>query len=335
MKAIRGATTVSADTAEQVRQSVKELLTEIKERNKIKCEDVVCIMFSSTGDIRSLYPAKAAREAGFSGCALYSSLEPDIEGSLERCIRVMLLVESDAKPEHVYLHGAQNLRKDISKIINIAIDGPAGSGKSTVSRIIAQKLDVLYLDTGAMYRAVALKCLKCGVDYSEKDAVKNVIDGLDLRVEYREGKQLTLLDGVDVSGEIRTPQISMVASYVSAFSFVRNKMVELQRKIASGVSCILDGRDIGTNVLPDCAFKFFLTASAEIRARRRYDEDTAKGMNVNYDDILKDINERDYQDRNRAVAPLKCAPDAITVDTSELTIEQVVELILCKIQEKI
>lgn len=335
MKAIRGATTVVTDTAEEVREKVKELLINIKQSNNLDYEDIICIMFSTTADVRSFYPAKAAREAGFSGCALYSSLEPDIEGSLPKCIRVMLLVENDRKPNHVYLHGAKVLRKDLSRIINIAVDGPAGSGKSTVSRLIAKKLDILYLDTGAMYRAVALKCFRCGIDYCEKDEVKNLIDKLDLKVEYKQGRQLTILDGVDVSGEIRTPEISMLASYVSAYSFVRSKMVELQREIAQSVSCILDGRDIGTNVLPDCPYKFFLTSSAEIRAKRRYEEDMANGLNVSYKSILHDINERDHQDKNRAVAPLKCAPDAITVDTSDMTIEQVVQTILTKIQEKI
>lgn len=326
---------MAEDSAEEIRQKVKELLTLISEGNDLRASDIICIMFSSTADIKSLYPAKAAREAGFAGCALYSSLEPDIDDSLPLCIRVMVLAETNGRARHVYLHGAKVLRKDISEIINIALDGPAGSGKSTVSKIVAKKLDILSLDTGAMYRAAALKCIKEGIDYAEKSQVDRVVGNIDLRVEYKDGRQLTLLDGTDVSGEIRTAQVSMLASYVSAYPSVRSKMVDLQRKIASEVSCILDGRDIGTNVLPSCPFKFFLTASPEIRAKRRYEEDRLKGSSQSFEEILRDINERDEQDKNRAVAPLKRAADAIVVDTSELTAEEVADVICDKIQEKI
>ncbi|MDE7087643.1 MAG: (d)CMP kinase, partial [Clostridia bacterium] len=305
MKAIRGATTVSADKPELIKQCVKELLNEIVNVNNLDSAQIICIMFSNTSDLHSFYPAKAAREAGFSSCALYSSLEPEIDGALKKCIRVMMLVESDIAPSHVYLNEAKNLRKDITSVLNIAVDGPAGSGKSTVSKLVAQKLGILYLDTGAMYRAVAYKCVKENKDYGDKDVVKHIINKLDLKVEYCDGKQITKLDGEDISEKIRTPQVSMLASYVSAYSFVRTKMVALQREIAQKTSCILDGRDIGTNVLPNCKFKFFLTASAEVRAKRRYDEDKAKGTVQSFEDVLKEINTRDFQDKNRAVAPLK------------------------------
>ena len=159
MKAIRGATTVNVDCAEEIKESVKELLGEIKALNKLKNEEIICIMFSNTADIKSYYPAKAARECGFVNCALFSSLEPEIDGALKMCIRVMLLIEKDILPKHIYLNEAINLRKDISQLLNIAIDGPAGSGKSTVARAIAKKLNILCLDTGAMYRACALKCV--------------------------------------------------------------------------------------------------------------------------------------------------------------------------------
>ncbi len=335
MKAIRGATTVKSDTPEEIRGKVKELLYEIKKKNAISETDVVCMMFSSTEDIRSLYPAKAAREAGFATCALYSSLEPEMDGALKLCIRVMILVESERFPVHVYLHEAANLRKDLTSVINIAIDGPAGSGKSTVSAMIANRLDILYLDTGAMYRAVALKCIEANTDYADNDSVKRLVSSIDIKVEYKDGKQLTLLDGKDVSDKLRTPQVSMLSSFVSGYSCVRNKMVALQREIAERVSCILDGRDIGTNVLPSCPFKFFLTASAEVRAKRRYEEDRLKGSSQSYEEVLRDINERDYQDKNRAVAPLRCASDAVTVDTSDLTAEEVAEFIIQNIQSKI
>ena len=163
MKAIRGATTVDFDGCEQIRERVKELLSDIKKANNLDNEDIICIMFSNTSDIRSFYPAKAAREAGFASAPLFSSLEPEIEGALKLCIRVMLLTDKKDKPVHVYLHGAKNLRRDITERLNIAIDGPAGSGKSTVSRLIAKQLDILCLDTGAMYRACALKCVNEGI----------------------------------------------------------------------------------------------------------------------------------------------------------------------------
>ena len=335
MKAIRGATTVAQDTPEQIREGVKELLNGIVQANGLNTDRIICIMFSSTADLKSYYPAKAAREAGFSNCALYSSLEPEIDGSLKNCIRVMLLAESDKQPEHVYLNGAKNLRKDVTSIYNIAVDGPAGSGKSTVCKLVAKKLGILYLDTGAMYRAIAYKCVKDRKDYGDKDVVKHIINKLDLKVEYKNGRQVTLLDGEDVSELIRTPQVSMLASYVSAYSFVRTKMVALQREIAQKNSCILDGRDIGTNVLPHCKFKFYLNASPEVRAKRRFDEDKAKGVPQSYEQVLRDINERDFQDKNRAVAPLLKAKDAIEIDTSNMTIDEVVCEIISKIQEKI
>lgn len=335
MKAIRGATTVNADTKEQIKERVKELLTEICKKNAIGDTDIICIMFSTTSDIKSYYPAKAAREAGFALCPLYSSLEPEIDGALNLCIRVMILAEINKNAEHVYLHGAKTLRKDLSSIVNVAVDGPAGSGKSTVCKLVAKKLDILYLDTGAMYRALALKCIEDGADYAEKEVVQHIVNKLDLKIEYRNGQQITLLNGEDVSEKIRTPQISLVASFVSSYSFVRQKMVALQREIANKTSCILDGRDIGTNVLPDCRFKFYLTASAEVRARRRFDEDRAKGSSQSYEEVLKEINERDFQDKNRAVAPLKRADDAVVLDTSDMSIGEVVEAIVEKIQEKI
>ena len=335
MKAIRGATTVAKDCPEDIRYSVRELLDAIFSENSLRLDEVVCIMLSSTADITSFYPAKAAREAGYARFPLYSSTEPSIEGSLSRCIRVMILVERSKAVKHIYLREAKMLRKDLTKTLNIAIDGPAGSGKSTVSIIIAERLGILYLDTGAMYRAIALKCVRENADYADKDVIKNIVDRIDIKVDYCNGAQVTLLDGEDVSAEIRTPQVSLLASYVSAYSFVRTKMVELQRDIAAKFSCVLDGRDIGTNVLPDCEFKFFLTADNKVRAKRRHAENVAKGIDQPFDDVLKEIEERDFHDRNRAVAPLKQASDAQVVDTSDMTIDEVVSLILTKVEEKI
>lgn len=335
MKAIRGATTVEKDCAEQIRESVKELLNEIKAKNCLDIDDVVSVIFSSTADLRSFYPAKAAREAGFSSCALFSAQEPKIKGALKKCIRVMLLVETDKRPVHVYLRGAAALRRDVTQILNIALDGPAGSGKSTVSKLIAKKLNILCFDTGAMYRACALKCIKSVINSEDEAAVEKLMQNINLEIKYEGGVQHTYLDGRDVSDEIRKNEISMLASKVSALKCVRDKMVELQRKIAATTSCILDGRDIGTNVLPDAKFKFYLTASPEVRAKRRSEENEQRGLESNFDGILKDIIKRDEQDKNRKIAPLKQAKDAIFVDSSDMSIDEVVSLIINKIQEKI
>lgn len=335
MKAIRGATTVNADCAEEIKEGVKELLGEIKARNGLKDEEIICIMFSNTADLKSYYPAKAAREAGFSFAPLYSSAEPEIDGSLKKCIRVMVLTENDNPPKPVYLKGASQLRRDLTEPMNIALDGPAGSGKSTISKLIAKKLNILCLDTGAMYRACALKCLQKNVSVENENAVKNIISYLNLTVKHENGVQKTCLDGKDVSEEIRKPEISMLASTVSALGCVRSKMVELQREIAKTTSCILDGRDIGTNVLPDAKFKFFLTASPEVRARRRAEENAQKGYNTPYEEVLADVIKRDSQDATRKIAPLKQADDAILVDSSSMTVDEVVDFILNKIQEKI
>lgn len=332
MKAIRGATTVGKDTAEEIKKSVEELLLTIKERNGLNDENIVCIMFSNTSDIKSYYPAKAAREAGFFSCALYSSLEPEICGALPNCIRVMIFAEIESSPEHVYLKGAADLRKDLSKKLNIAIDGPAGSGKSTISKILASRFDILYLDTGAMYRACSLACVRGNIDCKDEAGVDKIIGGINISVKYENGSQKTLLNGEDVSDKIRTPEISMLASSVSAHGSVRGKMVELQREIAKQNSCVLDGRDIGTNVLLDAEFKFFLTASPEIRAERRMKENREKGIEQPFDSVLKEIILRDEQDRNRKIAPLLKAADAKEVDTGDMTVGEVVDCIVRHIQ---
>lgn len=335
MKAIRGAITVKTDTADEIKENVKLLLSEIMEANGLSAEKVICIMFSNTADIHSFYPAKAAREVGFFNCALFSSLEPEINNALPLCIRVMILAEIEDNPKHIYLKGAANLRKDITKKLNIAIDGPAGSGKSTVSKILSRRFDILYLDTGAMYRACALACENLGVDCGNESAVNAIVNSIDISVKYENKAQRTYLNGKDVSESIRTPRISMLASVVAAHGCIRTKMVELQRKIAEENSCVLDGRDIGTNVLPHAEFKFFLTASPEIRANRRLVENELKGYKQSFDDVLKEIKIRDEQDINRKIAPLLKASDAIEINTDKMSEEEVADAICSQIQGKI
>lgn len=217
--------------------------------------------------------------------------------------------------------------------IAIAVDGPAGAGKSTVAKIISKRLGITYLDTGAMYRAVALKAIKEGIDTKDREKLLKIMDNINIEVKYIEGEQVIYLDGIDVSGQIRTPEVSIGASDVSAIPEVRLKMVMLQRQIASQRDVIMDGRDIGTYVLPDAPYKFFLNASINERARRRYAEQLQKGIDgVTYEDVLKDISYRDKNDSSRNFAPLKKAEDAIEIDTTNMSVDDVVDTILSHIK---
>ncbi len=213
-------------------------------------------------------------------------------------------------------------------MLNIALDGPSGSGKSTVAKIISSKLDILYLDTGAMYRACALEAIMQNADCLDEKKIAEFINDIDLKIEYENGTQKTILRGKDVSKDIRRNEVSLMASNISSLPCVRLKMVEMQRKVAEQNNCILDGRDIGTYVLPNANYKFFVTARPEIRAERRYKELIGKGQKVDFDTLLKEINQRDYNDTHRDFAPLRQAEDAILLDTSEMTIDEVVDKIL-------
>ena len=221
----------------------------------------------------------------------------------------------------------------MKNLIRIALDGPSGSGKSTVAKRLSKELNILYLDTGAMYRATALKAIKCGVDSLDLDGVSKFIDDIDLEIKYIDGAQHTFLDGEDVSEKIREPHVSMAASNISSLKCVRLKMVEMQRKIAAGTSCVLDGRDIGSYVLPDADFKFYVTASVEERANRRFKELTLKGHKVDYNELKAEIEQRDYNDKNRDFSPLVQAEDAIYLDTSFMNVEQVCNTILSYVKK--
>ncbi len=216
-------------------------------------------------------------------------------------------------------------------MIRIAIDGPAGAGKSTIAKSVAKKLNVLYLDTGAMYRAVGLFALIEHIDPQSEKMVNEIIDKIDINVEYDNGSQKTLLNGEDVSSLIRTQEVSSAASAVSKWPQVRKKLVSIQQDIAKKMSIVMDGRDIGTCVIPDAEHKFFLTASVTQRAKRRYEELTAKGLKVNITDIEEDISKRDYQDSHREHSPLFKAEDALEIDTTKLNISEVLEVVYKKI----
>lgn len=214
------------------------------------------------------------------------------------------------------------------KPFNIAIDGPAGAGKSTIAKLAARRLGFIYVDTGAMYRALALYFLRNGIDAGEEAAVAASCGQAKVSIRYENGEQQVILNGEDVSGLIRTELVGNMASATSRYPAVRAHLLELQRGLAASNDVIMDGRDIGTCILPDADAKIFLTASPKIRAARRYRELIEKGMMCNLEEIEQDIIERDRQDTNREVSPLKQAPDAVLVDGSELTVEQVVDAII-------
>ena len=224
----------------------------------------------------------------------------------------------------------------MAKTYSIAIDGPAGAGKSTIARRLAKELGYYYVDTGAIYRTVAYFMDLLGISPKDVDGVERYIDELTIEIEYdEEGVQHMMMNGMDVSGDIRTQDISQKASLVSAHAVVRDVLLDMQRNVAKKHNVIMDGRDIGTVVLPRADVKIFLTAAAEVRAKRRYDELIAKGQKADLNTILKEIQQRDYQDSHREIAPLKQAKDAVLVDTSELDIDGVVATIRDIVGKKI
>lgn len=219
--------------------------------------------------------------------------------------------------------------------IAIAIDGPAGAGKSTISKAAAKRLGFIYIDTGALYRTVGLAATRAGVEPKEGKEVDQLLSRISVELTFNDkGEQVVLLNKEDVSGLIRTPEASMMASAISAVPSVRAFLLDLQRDIAKTNNVIMDGRDIGTVILPDAEVKIFLTASAEARAERRYKELVEKGMDVKYEDILQDVITRDYNDSHREIAPLKQADDAVLADTTEVDLEGSIELIIKIIKEK-
>lgn len=219
-------------------------------------------------------------------------------------------------------------------MINVAIDGPAGAGKSTIAKSVAKELGYIYVDTGALYRAIALNAVRNNV-IEDKNAIVDMLSETKVELKYVDGLQAVYLNGEDVSSLIRTPEISMGASVVSAIPAVRDFLLGLQREIAAANNVIMDGRDIATVVLPDAQVKIFLFATPECRAERRYKELIEKGESVTYQEVLDDVNKRDYQDSHRETAPLKPSEQSIMADTSKLTLDESVQLIKTMIQENI
>lgn len=215
---------------------------------------------------------------------------------------------------------------------NIAIDGPAGAGKSTIAKATAREMNLIYVDTGALYRAMALFMVREGINLQDIEAVIRKCQEADITIRYEDGVQVVYLNGENVNAYLRTEEVGHAASFVSVIPEVRAKLVELQKRLAAESDCVMDGRDIGTCVLPGADRKIYLTASSAVRAKRRYDELTAKGESCELEKIQADIEERDYRDMHRETSPLRQAEDAVLVDTSDMTVEEVIDriLLICK-----
>lgn len=218
---------------------------------------------------------------------------------------------------------------------NIAIDGPAGAGKSTIAKSVAAQLGFIYVDTGAMYRSLALYFIRHGIDGCDETAIKAVLPEICVSLAYEDGAQLVFLNGENVSDYIRTEEVSAMTSKTSAFPSVREKLLQLQRDMAAKYDVLMDGRDIGTTILPDAQLKIYLTASSAVRAKRRFLEQQKRGALCTLEEIEKDINERDERDKNRAVSPLKKADDAVLLDTSDMNIGEVIEAIKVLYKERV
>ena len=210
---------------------------------------------------------------------------------------------------------------------SVAIDGPAGAGKSTIAKLISKEMGYIYVDTGAMYRAMAVYFTKNNIDPDDENAINAAVDNVDISIEYQNGEQQVILNGENVTGLLRTEETGNMASRTSKYKEVRSKLVELQRQLAKTSDVVMDGRDIGTCVLPDAQVKIYLTASSATRAKRRYDELTEKGVSCDLAEIEKDIIDRDYRDMHRETSPLRQAEDAVLVDSSEMNIDEVVDAI--------
>lgn len=325
---IRGAITIENNSVEEVYDATKLMLNAIIEQNNIDLENIISIIFTATRDIDCAYPAVAARQIGITDASLVCFQELYVVGSLPMCIRAMVMINSDKKQKemnHVYLRNAEILRPDLikKKLEAVAIDGPAGSGKSTVAKLIASEMGYIYVDTGAMYRTVGYYCIKNNIDYNNKNDVENILDNIKIELKFEDGIQKIYLDGEDVTSTIRTQEVAKSASKVAAMAKVRQKLVSIQKDIAAKNKVVMDGRDIGTNVIPNAKTKIYLDAGVAQRAKRRCNELDEKNIAYNYDEIVKEITERDNYDKNRSVNPLKAADDAVVIDTSDMSIDEV------------
>lgn len=344
ISSIRGAITIEENTKENIIKNTTELLEQIIYQNDLKIENIINILFTATKDITKEYPAVSARQIGITQASLMCLQEMDVENSLEMCIRVMLTVnteKSQSQVKHIYLKNAKILRPDIcfpNKNISIAIDGPAGSGKSTIAKEIAKELSFIYIDTGAMYRSVAYYCLKNNINFNDFSEVIKIIDNFDINLKFIDQNQHIFLNDEDITEKIRTQEIGKIASITAKIPEVREKLISIQRQLAKNQNIIMDGRDIGTNVLPNANVKIYMEADIEERALRRFKELQEKGGNYNkysLEEIKEEILQRDFEDKNRDISPLRKAQDAILLNTTNLTIQEVKNKIIKIIKETI
>lgn len=331
---IRGAITADVNTKDEILNNTEIMLKRIIEENNLDINNIISILFTATKDLDAVYPAVAARNIGITKAGLMCAQEMYVEGSLEMCIRVLVTINEEAgknqdELNHVYLKNAKRLRPDLAAF-SVAIDGPAGSGKSTIAKLIAKKLGFSYVDTGAMYRAVALYCMNLGIDYCDEGSVCAVLDKIDINFS----NEKIYLNGEDSTELVRRNEVSMGASKVASYEAVRKKLVEIQQNIARSQSIVMDGRDIGTMVLPNANVKIFMDADPSVRARRRCNELGEKGLPFDFEEIKAEIIKRDEDDRTRAISPLKKADDAIFVDTTAMGVEEVLEALLGIIKGK-
>ena len=340
IRAIRGATT-AVNTRDGIVQATKELLQEILRVNKLDIDRVISILFTATADLDAAYPAVAARQLGFTATSLMCAREMHVVGSLPLCVRVQVTAEMDVSQKdvrHVYLKEARALRPDLQANegkmgIGIAIDGPSGSGKSTIAKAVAARLGFVHVDTGAMYRAVALWAHRAGKNWDNETEILSIMENINIDITYTQAGQRIFVDGEDVTEAVRTAEIGVGASRVAPHAGVREKLVQLQQQMAKSRNVVMDGRDIGTVVLADAPVKIFLTASLEERARRRCNELAALGLPYDFAEIAAQMEKRDFDDSNKSKA-LRRAVDAVEVDTSHMDIEQTVAAILQIIKEK-
>lgn len=332
--AIRGATTCEANTKDAVLRATEELLTALLEANNLTEKDLISIVFSGTPDITAAFPAQAARTLGLQEVPLLGTQELAVEGAPELCVRVLVHAEtalSRREVKHVYLRGARVLRPELAidgeghRKLCIAIDGPAGAGKSTVARILAAELSLRYLDTGAMYRALTWQALDRGLDLKDESALTQLLSEMRFALE---GTSHLTLNGALLGEEIRSPQVNEAVSRVAQVSAVRRVMVRKQQEIAQIGGIVMEGRDIGTKVMPDAPIKIFLVADHVERARRRQIEMQSQGHRALLTDVAEQIKMRDDKDSTRTASPLRKAPDAVTIDCTLLRPGEVAQAIL-------
>jgi len=332
--AIRGATTAKTNSRDHILEATSELLIETIRCNQLDEKEIVSIIFTSTPDLSAAFPAEAARMIGLVSVPLLGTMEMAVAGALDLCIRVMLFADKsiDRKDvKHVYLRKAAGLRPDLAsggqvyKTINIAIDGPAGAGKSTVAKCVAKRLGLRYLDTGAMYRAITWLALSQGLDLQDSICLGHLAKAAVFELD--DSSQLTL-GGRLLGEEVRSPAVNASVSLVASYEAVRDIIVDKQQQMAELGGIVMDGRDIGTTVLKNAAVKIFLVADPKERARRRLAELHALGHKVDFESVIAQIEQRDFFDSNRQISPLQPAPDAVIVDTTNLAIDEVVDQIL-------